>query len=209
MLRVSDVLAQVTQEFPALTPSKLRFLDSNGLVSPHRTSSGYRQYSPADVERVRFVLRQQRDYYRPLSVIREYLDGLDAGRLHEPVAPYEIAQRDSLLTAERFAEAASVDVGVLETLESAGIVAQSQPGLYERADVDLVVAAAGYLDAGGDVRALKLLHRAADREAQAARDGSVGARSRSQDAQADALVTARVNAAVAMFSACVHKDVDR
>ncbi|WP_062078827.1 transcriptional regulator FtsR [Demequina globuliformis] len=209
MLRVSDVLAQVTQEFPALTSSKLRFLDSNGLVMPQRTSSGYRQYSPADVERVRFVLRQQRDHFRPLSVIAEYLDDLDAGRLHEPVTPHEVSRRDSVLTASQMAQAAGVESETIAALESAGVIAQSQPGRYERADVDLVVAAAAYLDAGGDARALKVLQRAADREAQAARDFAHAARARKDDARADAEVTQRVDAAVAVFSACVHRDLGR
>ncbi len=66
-MRVSDVLAIVQPEFPALTPSKLRFLDAQGLVVPQRTGSGYRQYSPADIERLRFVLREQRDHFRPLD----------------------------------------------------------------------------------------------------------------------------------------------
>ena len=68
-MRISDVLAALQIEFPAVTTSKLRFLEEQGLVEPVRTAAGYRQYSPADIERLRFVLRQQRDRYMPLKVI--------------------------------------------------------------------------------------------------------------------------------------------
>src|SRR5699024_1877987 len=68
-MRISDVLADLGTEFPAVTSSKLRFLEERGLVEPRRTAGGYRQYSPADVERLRFVLRGQRDRYLPLKVI--------------------------------------------------------------------------------------------------------------------------------------------
>ena len=86
-MRISDVLAELQPDFPALSPSKLRFLEEQGLVEPRRTPGGYRQYSRADVERVRYVLRQQRDRYLPLRVIGEQLAALDRGEEHEPVGP--------------------------------------------------------------------------------------------------------------------------
>ena len=80
LLSIGQVLARLTAEFPDLTPSKLRFLEERRLISPARTESGYRKFSPADLERLRFVLTMQRDHYLPLKVIRGYLDDLDAGR---------------------------------------------------------------------------------------------------------------------------------
>jgi len=68
------VLSQLRPEFPEVTISKIRFLEAEGLVRPARTASGYRQFSVADVERLRFVLSAQRDRYLPLKVIREQLD---------------------------------------------------------------------------------------------------------------------------------------
>jgi DNA-binding transcriptional MerR regulator len=73
------VLAKLTPEHPELTPSKLRFLEEQGLVSPARTPSGYRKFSPDDVERLKLVLSMQRDHYLPLKVIRDHLADLDAG----------------------------------------------------------------------------------------------------------------------------------
>jgi DNA-binding transcriptional MerR regulator len=71
------VLAQLRPDFPDVTISKIRFLESEGLVCPARTASGYRQFAPADVARLRFVLAAQRDHYLPLKVIKEQLDAAD------------------------------------------------------------------------------------------------------------------------------------
>lgn len=85
LLSIGQVLARLSPEFPDLSPSKLRFLEERKLVTPSRTESGYRKFSPTDLERLRLVLTMQRDYYLPLKVIRGYLADLDAGR--EPVLP--------------------------------------------------------------------------------------------------------------------------
>ncbi|WP_022880617.1 transcriptional regulator FtsR [Gryllotalpicola ginsengisoli] len=79
LLSIGQVLAKLTPDFPDLTPSKLRFLEEQGLVSPSRTPSGYRKFSPKDLERVQLVLTMQRDHYLPLKVIRDHLADLDAG----------------------------------------------------------------------------------------------------------------------------------
>ena len=71
------MLNQLRDEFPDITISKIRFLESQGLVEPERTPSGYRKFYPADVERLRFILRQQREHFLPLKVIKERLDELD------------------------------------------------------------------------------------------------------------------------------------
>ncbi len=83
LLSIGQVLARLRPEFPDLTPSKLRFLEERQLISPARTESGYRKFSPIDMDRLRFVLAMQRDHYLPLKVIRGYLDELDAGRQPE------------------------------------------------------------------------------------------------------------------------------
>lgn len=77
-LSIGAVLSQLRPEFPEVTISKIRFLEAEGLVRPARTASGYRQFSVADVERLRFVLSAQRDRYLPLKVIREQLDTVRA-----------------------------------------------------------------------------------------------------------------------------------
>ncbi|WP_280677835.1 MerR family transcriptional regulator [Cryobacterium sp. CG_9.6] len=79
LLSIGQVLARLTPDFPDLTPSKLRFLEEQGLVSPARTESGYRKFCTADLDRLRLILSMQREHYLPLKVIRSYLDDLDAG----------------------------------------------------------------------------------------------------------------------------------
>ena len=78
-LSIGDVLTLLRQEFPDITISKIRFLESQGLVNPERSPSGYRKFYEHDVERLRWVLRQQREHFLPLKVIRDRLartDGL-------------------------------------------------------------------------------------------------------------------------------------
>jgi len=73
-LSIGDVLTLLRQEFPDVTISKIRFLESQGLVNPERTPSGYRKFYDHDVERLRWVLRQQREHFLPLKVIKGRLD---------------------------------------------------------------------------------------------------------------------------------------
>jgi DNA-binding transcriptional MerR regulator len=88
-LSIGEVLSQLRAEFPDVTISKIRFLEAEGLVEPERASSGYRKFSRADVDRLRFVLSAQRDRYLPLKVIREQLTALDRSGL--PVSPAALA----------------------------------------------------------------------------------------------------------------------
>ena len=98
-MTIGSVLSILQAEFPAVTVSKLRFLEDQGLVSPSRTGSGYRKYSPADVERLRYTLTQQRDHFLPLKVIRENLEDLDAGRSAESARPARMVAVDGALVA--------------------------------------------------------------------------------------------------------------
>lgn len=82
---IGEVLNQLRDEFDDITISKIRFLESEGLISPDRTESGYRKFTPTDVDRLRYILRAQRDRYLPLKVIREELDQREAG--HPGAAP--------------------------------------------------------------------------------------------------------------------------
>lgn len=100
LLSIGQVLARLTPEFPDLSSSKLRFLEERGLVSPARTASGYRKFSPDDVERLRVVLGMQRDHYLPLKVIKAYLADLDAG-LNPPTPGAAPAAGPSMLPSGR------------------------------------------------------------------------------------------------------------
>ena len=76
---IGEVLALLRDEFPDITISKIRFLESQGLVDPERTPSGYRRFYVKDTERLRWILRQQRENYLPLKVIKDRLEGADPG----------------------------------------------------------------------------------------------------------------------------------
>jgi DNA-binding transcriptional MerR regulator len=76
---IGEVLAEVQDEFPEITISKIRFLESQGLIDPERTASGYRKFYARDVERLRFILRSQKDAYLPLKVIKDRLSRNDIG----------------------------------------------------------------------------------------------------------------------------------
>ena len=73
-LSIGEVLAQLLEEFPDVTISKIRFLESQGLIEPERTPSGYRKFTVSEVERLRFILREQRTNYLPLRIIKDKLD---------------------------------------------------------------------------------------------------------------------------------------
>lgn len=80
LFTIGRVLSILELDFPELSPSKLRFLEEQGLVTPQRTESGYRKFTEEDIDRLRIVLELQRDQYLPLKVIRQYLDDLDSGK---------------------------------------------------------------------------------------------------------------------------------
>jgi DNA-binding transcriptional MerR regulator len=106
---IGDVLNQLRDEFPDITISKIRFLESQGLVEPERTPSGYRKFYPADVERLRFILREQKENFLPLKVIKEKLDEVDK------VGGFDAAASEDAAGAERLLDPATVDALFEET----------------------------------------------------------------------------------------------
>src|ERR1700730_739797 len=92
---IGEVLARLRPEFADVTISKLRFLEAAGLVEPLRAPSGYRKYTAAHLERLRFILTAQRDRYLPLRVIREQIEAMDRGErvlgLPPPPPPIPVA----------------------------------------------------------------------------------------------------------------------
>jgi len=100
LLSIGQVLELLQGDFGDLSPSKLRFLEEQGLVSPERTKSGYRKCSQAHIERLRLILTLQRDHYLPLRVIAEVLAEIDEGR--DPVIPSATPRvASSILTPRR------------------------------------------------------------------------------------------------------------
>jgi len=81
---IGEVLAMLLEEFPDVTISKIRFLESQGLIAPERTTAGYRKFTAEEIERLRFILREQKDNFLPLRVIRDRLEGETSDSLLRP-----------------------------------------------------------------------------------------------------------------------------
>ena len=129
LLSIGQVLARLSPEFPNLTSSKLRFLEVQGIVTPTRTDSGYRKFSPDDLERLRLALTLQRDHYLPLVVIREYLADVDAGRDPAPpasAAPPSIVPAPRRYRREELLSAAGAAPQLLNDAISTGVIAGSE-----------------------------------------------------------------------------------
>ncbi len=92
-LSIREVLELLVEEFPDVTISKIRFLESRGLIHPERTPSGYRKFHEADVERLRWILRQQREHFLPLKVIKGRLEG-DREPHHSTPSLFDDAARE-------------------------------------------------------------------------------------------------------------------
>ncbi|MEV6841228.1 MerR family transcriptional regulator [Streptomyces sp. NPDC051133] len=175
LMSIGTVLNALRDEFPEVTISKIRFLESEGLIEPQRTPSGYRKFSAADVARLAHVLRMQRDHYLPLKVIREHLDAMERGEAVQlplvgrqrtgddvPQPPGPTVARVG--RAELLA-AADIDDGELKEWESYGLIAPLEDGAYEAEAVTVVALVAELGRFGIEPRHLRVMKAAADREA--------------------------------------------
>jgi DNA-binding transcriptional MerR regulator len=179
-MNIGSVLGLLRTEFPDVSISKIRFLEDQGLVEPERTPAGYRKFSHADVDRLRYVLGVQRDHYLPLRVIRDHLEALDNG-LEPPVAggprsprlvtsngvssATQAAAAEHRLTRAQLLEQASVGGDLLQALESFGLIVPRSDGTFD-GDALVVARTAGELAAFGiEPRHLRAFRGAADREA--------------------------------------------
>lgn len=166
-MRISDVLRALGQEFPSVSHSKLRFLEEQGLIEPVRTPSGYRQYSQADVERLRFVLTEQRDSYMPLKVIKDRLAAMDA----DPDSAEHPAPRLAgaatpdrrRWTAQSVAEAANVTEEFVHDLAQAGLL-PTTGSMFGSGAVDIARTAGALAQFGIEPRHLRSFRTAADRQ---------------------------------------------
>ena len=124
-LSIGEVLAKLRGDFPDVTISKIRFLESEGLIEPQRTPSGYRKFTSSDMDRLRYVLAAQRDQYLPLRVIKENLDAIDRGLTPPAVSGQAPTPRlvtvDGDFAPSHFAEASELRLSRAELLQSSGL----------------------------------------------------------------------------------------
>jgi DNA-binding transcriptional MerR regulator len=163
-LGIGEVLIRLQDEFPDVSVSKIRFLESEGLIEPARSPSGYRRFDEGDIERLRYILTAQRDHYLPLRVIRERLlppsasspaGGEQAG------APGSAAATP--LSRRQLLAAAGIDEEELAELETYGLI--RRVGRAYGPDALEVASAAAVLGKYGvEARHLRAVRAAVERE---------------------------------------------
>lgn len=158
------MLAQLRSDFPDVTISKIRFLESEGLVRPARTASGYRQFSSADVERLRFILAAQRDRYLPLKVIKEQLEAADQGAAKVLRAVDPATGAGHRVTRDDLLARAGIEPGVLADLEQHGLIRAGAGGFYDHEAVQIASTVRAMVEHGVEARQLRPFRAAADRE---------------------------------------------
>lgn len=159
---IGQVLAILKPEFEDISISKIRFLESEGLISPERAPSGYRRYAESDIERLRYVLDVQKNHYLPLKVIREHLDMMDRGQ--EPPAlgngpgatPGEGAEPEAAATPQPRPPKRAIRITRRELLELSGL---SEPALAELEKHQLVVPRRGTIYYGRDALTVAVISR--------------------------------------------------
>ena len=174
-MSIGEVLKLLTPDFPDITLSKIRYLESEGLVFPQRTSSGYRKYVNADVERLHYVLTTQKKTYMPLKQIKKQLDAMDSCSVI-PITKAATAQ--TIISPEEFrkpaitrlsdveiAEKAGVELQFVIDLANVGIIGPDQSGFFTADDIQVVSTANALSEFGIDARHLKSVKNAASRQA--------------------------------------------
>ena len=183
-MNIGQVLDRLRPDFPAVTIPKIRFLEEKGLIKPERTPAGYRKFSDEDVDRLRYVLRMQRDHYLPLKVIGEHLDAIDRGLEPPPIeptvptvpkvalsadglpSPESFVRQDHLrLSRRELVKIAEISEELLEQLEQYGLVTAGRgTGHYDTDALVIARTARELADFGIEPRHLRSFRTAADRE---------------------------------------------
>lgn len=176
-LSIGEVLESLRGDFADISISKIRFLESEGLIAPKRTPSGYRKFYPGDLERLKQVLLLQRDHFMPLRVIK---DRLDLGELLPPVSPPPAAGANGRSAAPKTApaqdltnvslsraelqDAAGLTDTELASLEDFGILPKEGAASYDGDLLLIAKAAHGFFELGVEARHLRMYRQFAERE---------------------------------------------
>lgn len=180
---IGQVLAVLQTEYEDVSISKIRFLESEGLIAPERAPSGYRRYAESDIERLRYILDAQKNHYLPLKVIREHLEMIDRGQdppllggkpTADPVAgepstslnnQANRAKRAIRITRRELIELSGLTESALSDLEKQQLVLPRRGTIYYGRDALTVAVIARKLAAYGmDARHLRVVKQASERE---------------------------------------------
>lgn len=186
-MSIGAALAALTSEFPAVTISKVRFLEEQGIVRPQRTAAGYRTYSQADIERLRFALAAQRDSFLPLKVIRERLAELDSDGAGAPNPGARLVTEDgdltqaatnSRMTRAQLAQACDLTEAEIQQYLDSGMVAADFSGKFGPSAINIIRQVRLINDLGIDPRHLRPLRNAAEHQIELVRQVITPVRSR-------------------------------
>jgi DNA-binding transcriptional MerR regulator len=175
---IGEVLAQLRPAFPELTISKIRFYETQGLLTPQRTASGYRKFSGDDVARLRYILTAARDHYLPLKVIRAQLEALDRGETPASAAQHGLAAAEE------------GDDGLGATAPDADVPAELRPEAFDATPSELRLSRHELLRASG---------LSGDQLAELEQYGLVAARAGSTYFDGDALLVAKIVAQISRY----------
>jgi DNA-binding transcriptional MerR regulator len=176
-MSIGEVLESVRSDFPDVSISKIRFLESEGLINPERTPSGYRKFYDGDIARLRYILSLQRDHFLPLRVIRERLAQVDSNG-GAFAAPHLTASGPAPATGAAGADMTGVQLTRAELVDASGLTDMELRGLedfgilqrpegehFDEADLVIATAAKRLLDHGIEPRHLRMYRQFAEREA--------------------------------------------
>jgi DNA-binding transcriptional MerR regulator len=167
MLRIGEVVRRLSDEFPDISISKIRFLEDEGLLNPQRTRGGYRLFSEDDLERLTTILRLQRDEFLPLRVIRDELSapGVAERKRRRPAG---LGERVQEIDLDELCRRAGISAELARELEAFGLLAGEGSGgdkRYPETDADVAAVCAQLTRYGIDARHLRTFRTATDREA--------------------------------------------
>lgn len=190
-LSIGEVIDLLRDDFPDVSVSKLRFLESQGLVAPGRADSGYRQFDPADLKRIRYILTQQRDHFLPLKVIKSKLTLWERGE--EPGDDADEPVDDGLetdgepMTRADLLRRSGLDVRQLDSLVEHGLVAPVGGSTVFPPDaLAVAMECRRLLEVGLEARHLRTVRLGAEREAELLRQLTAPLLNGPQDARAQA-----------------------
>jgi DNA-binding transcriptional MerR regulator len=167
LLRIGEVVRRLTEEFPDISISKIRYLEDEGLLTPRRTQGGYRLFSEEDLERLQTILRLQRDEFLPLRVIKDELDapGQKERKRRRPTA---LGVEEEAFDLDELCERAGVTLELAKELEDFGLLSAHGSGgdkRYPESDADIAATCAQLARYGVGPRHLRAFRTAAGREA--------------------------------------------
>ena len=204
-MTIGAVCDLLKADFPSISISKIRYLEDQKLVAPQRTPGGYRLYSPLEVERLRTILRLQRDEFLPLRVIRQELESSTTGAFSVANQAKQL-KRAQLAepaptrrhTAEEILSITGAPAALLRALEEYQMVGGHGGGGYDETDREVVQTALELSSYGVEPRHLRIFRVAAEREAGLLQQLlTVGLRSRNPERRREALESLEALAALA------------